>query len=180
MRITLSMLILSALLASPLASAKIYKSVLPDGSVTYSDKPQPGAESVKLPPIQTYTPRPVPKAEDKVEQAPADPKAYESVRITSPTANETIRDNGGTISVQVEVKPKLMPGHQLEVIVDGKVVGSGAATSLSISNLDRGSHSVSANIKDDKGRVVKSAGGVSFQLHRSSKLSPTRRPKPSQ
>ena len=36
--------------------AEIYKRVDDEGNISFSDKPQPGSEKVKLAPIQTYTP----------------------------------------------------------------------------------------------------------------------------
>lgn len=163
------------LLASGSASAKIYKWILPDGSVTYSDQPQvKGAAAVELPPLQTYSPPSPPAA----GQSPV-PKldlSYNKVEVVTPKSNETLRDNGGTISVQLAIEPPLNAGHEVEILVDGKSIGRGRATSASVSNLDRGSHTISATIKDANGKVIKSASSVTFHLQRSSKLQPQRAP----
>lgn len=49
-------------LAAQVASAQIYRSVLPDGSIVYSDKPTPGARDAReleLPPPNVALPGPV-------------------------------------------------------------------------------------------------------------------------
>lgn len=174
------LLVAFTVLACPPAAGKVYKWVMPDGSIQYSDQPQvKGAKEVELPPLQIYTPppAPAPAAEEPAGDASAAVK-YDVVEVVSPKAGEVIRDNGGTITVQLKVEPALHAGHSVEILLDGKPVGSGRATSASISNLDRGSHSVSAVIKDAEGATVASAPGVTFDLKRVSRLLPARPPKP--
>lgn len=164
---------------APPAAGKVYKWVMPDGSIQYSDRPQEeGAEQVDLPPLQLYTAPPTPAtsqaedAEEKDEEAVA--RGYDKVEFVKPTPGEVIRDNGGIVQVQLKLEPALQTGHSVEILLDGKSVGSGRATSASLSNVDRGSHSVSAVIKDDKGSTVASAPAVSFELKRVSRLLPAR------
>lgn len=172
---TLALLLLPlALVAAPPAGAKIYKWVLPDGTITYSDRPQEkGAKEMKLPPLQTYTPPPTPApapgpGTDKDKPA----TGYEVVKVVSPQPDEVIRDNGGTVNVRLELKPSLRDGHQVEILLDGKAIGSGASTSASVSNVNRGQHTVSAVVKDAEGKTVASAPGVTFHLKRASRLTP--------
>ena len=101
--------LLAAVLAfalAPLANAKIYKWVMPDGSIQYSDRPQEeGAKEAELPPLQLYTAPPTPAAEEKAgeeeEGAPAEEAGYTTVEFVSPKAGEVIRDNGDTNSTVV-------------------------------------------------------------------------------
>lgn len=163
------------LLAPGAVSAKIYKWTLPDGSVTYSDQPQvKGAKAIELPALQTYSPRPTPPVTEQ-SSAPTPDSSYNKVEVVSPKANETLRDNGGAITVQLAIEPPLNEGHEVEILVNGQSIGSGRATSASVSNLDRGSHTISATIKDASGKVIKSASSVTFHLQRTSKLQPRRR-----
>jgi hypothetical protein len=167
--------LLLMLLAPGPVSAKIYKWILPDGSVTYSDQPQvKGAKAVELPPLQTYSPPPIPPPAAKQNPASAQGIGYSKVEVVAPKPNESLRDNGGTISVQLSIEPPLQTGHEVQILVDGKSIGSGRATSASVSNLDRGSHTISATITDADGKVVKSASSVTFHLQRTSKLQPRR------
>jgi hypothetical protein len=162
----LVMLLLLGCLCGP-ASAKVYKLVLPDGSVQFSDKPQEGAEEVKLPSVQTFPPPPAPtnRASPSAPQQDAG-ATYESIKVVSPKPDETLRDNAGTVDVTVALEPSLRSDHTVEIILDGKAIGRGAATSASISNVDRGTHSVSAVVKDADDNVVATAPAVTFHLKR--------------
>lgn len=161
--------------ASPADARKIYKWVLPDGSTTYSDRPQQeGAKELKLPPLQTYTPAPA-RASGGADQAAAGDNTtvpYEVVEVVSPQPDQTIRDNNGTVSVRLELAPALQPGHTVEILLDGTAIGSGSATSASVTNVDRGTHTVAAVVKDASGNVVASAPGVTFHLKQTSRLNP--------
>ncbi len=163
------------LLAPGPVSAKIYKWIMPDGSVTYSDQPQvEGAKAVELPPLQTYSAPPTPPPAADESSVPVQGIEYNKVEVVAPKPNETLRDNGGTISVQLSIEPPLQAGHEVKILVDGKSIGSGRATSARMSNLDRGSHTISATVTDADGKVVKSASSVTFHLQRSSRLQPRR------
>ena len=152
------------------AQAKIYKWVLPDGSVVYSDRPQEeGAREVELPPIQTFSPPPTPRDAGETESKEPE-KTYDSVKVVSPQNDEAVRDNGGTVSVQIDLTPPLHPGHTVEILLDGKPIGKGRGTTATVTNVDRGTHSVSAVVKDADGKTVASAPGVTFHLKRVSRL----------
>ena len=159
------------------AAAKIYKWVMPDGSIQYSDRPQEeGAKEVDLPPLQTFSPPPTPARTPAAgDDAQArDAQGYEVVKVVSPADGEVVRDNGGTVSVQLALEPALQAGHTVEILLDGKPIGSGRATSASVTGVDRGSHTVSAVIKDASGNTVASASGVTFHLKQASRLLPAR------
>ena len=182
MRTQLRLILVLLLLAPGVVSAKIYKWVLADGSIKYSDQPQEkGAKALQLPALQTYSPPPTPSPEEGGEEdsaAVAD-TGYDSVEVVSPEAGAALRDNGGgIINVKLAIEPSLHDGHIVEIMIDGKAIGSGRATSASVSNLDRGTHSISAVIKDADGKIVFSANAVTFSLQRTSKLQPGRAPKP--
>ena len=181
MRTQLRLILILLLLAPGAVSAKIYKWVLPDGSIKYSDRPQEkGAKALQLPALQTYSPSPTSSREDTSEEdsaAVAD-AGYDSVEVVSPEAGAALRDNGGTINVQLAIEPSLHDGHVVEIMIDGKAIGSGRATSASVSNLDRGTHNISAVIKDADGKIVSSASTVTFSLQRTSKLQPARALRP--
>ena len=163
-----------------LASAQVYKRILPDGSVTYSDKPQEqGAQALELPPLQTYTsPQPQPPS-PPAPTVPQDTESavdtnYDVFKVATPTPDESLRANGGMISVQLVIEPPLREGHVVDIVLDGKTIASGRLSSASAKNLDRGSHTVAAVLKDAEGKVIATAPAVSFYLLRSSKLHPGR------
>jgi hypothetical protein len=173
----LRLILIALLLAPGVAPAKIYKWILPDGSIKYSDKPQEqGAQELQLPPLQTYSAPPLPSSGEGAEQGsgPVAESGYDVVEVVTPEQGQSIRDNGGTIDVRLVIEPGLRSGHVVEIMLDGNAIGSGRATSASVSNLDRGTHTISATVKDASGKVVASAGSVTFHLLRTSKLQPGR------
>lgn len=161
------LIILMLVLASPLA-AQVYKWVDGDGNIIYSDTPHPGAEEIPASEVQTIKLPPLPKAG---KTPAAKPKAipYKSLAITSPSDGETLRDNPGQVTVTISLSPPLQArfGHKLELQVDGRPFGQpGTATQFQLQNLDRGTHSLLAEVLDKEGQVFASSKSVVFYLHR--------------
>ena len=165
-----------ALGVSP-AGAKIYKSVLPDGSVVYSDTPpEQGAKPMELPGIQTYSPPPLsaPTAAP-AKEAEKGFQGYESFEVSAPADDATVRDNGGTVRISLMLAPGLRSGHKVEIFMDGKSIGSGAGTSASVTNVDRGTHSIHAVVRDAEGKELVRTPDSVFHLKQTSRLNPARR-----
>ena len=150
------------------AQAKVYKWVMPDGTVKYSDSPQEeGAEEVELDPLQLYSaPPPPPLRSSPSAEGEDRPAGGYEIAVASPADDSVIRDNGGTVSISLSLSPGLQRGHTVDIIMDGKVLGSGRSTSITLRNVDRGSHSVQAAIKDADGNEVARASAVTFHLKR--------------
>jgi len=163
-------IMLCLLLAAGAAQAQeIYKYTLSNGKVVYSDKP-PAAdqgEEVKLEPLQTFRLPPAPPLEDSTakKQGPA-PVGYEEFKVMSPSNDATLRDNGGTVSVSLSLSPGLQRGHSIAVMLDGQSIGSGHSTSVTLTEVDRGTHTVRATVKDNEGKEIARSNSVIFHLKR--------------
>lgn len=149
------------------AGAEVYKWTDEFGKVHYSDQPNKMTDKpIDLPESMIYKAPAKPKFElDKPEEKPAY-KFYETFKIVSPQNDGTVRSAPGNLSILMQVSPALRSNHSVVVMVDGKEVAKGKSTSVSVSNIERGSHSLSAKIIDDNGRVVKSAAAVTFHMKR--------------
>ena len=161
--------LLCLILAAGAAQAqKIYKWTLPDGKIVYSDKPPPAdqAEEVTLEPLQTIKTRPVPALPQSSVKTEPKEVGYEEFKVTSPSNDATIRDNGGNVNVSLSLTPGLQSGHEIEIMMDGNPIGSGGSTSLTLADVDRGTHTVQATIKDADGKVVARSNSVIFHLKR--------------
>ncbi len=165
-------LLFGLLLAANMASAQsptVYKHTTPDGRTIYSDQPSPDATAVALPSpnISDAPPSPPPStAQD--QPAPAF-KGYSALKITQPQADQSFDDNTGNVQVAVQIQPDLQPGHKLRIMLDGKAQGKASGqTSLSLSNLDRGEHQISAEVLDKAGKVLKRSAPVRFNVFRTS------------
>jgi hypothetical protein len=164
-------ILLALMLAVGTAQAgKIVKYTLPSGEVIYSDKPPPEAtsgEEVTVEPLQTFSAPAAPPLEDSTaKDDEPKPAGYEDFRVTSPTNDTVIRDHGGNVSVSLSLTPGLQGGHSIEVMMDGQSIGSGRSTSLTLTEVDRGTHTVQAMVKDRDGKEIARSNSVIFHLKR--------------
>lgn len=154
--------------------AELYKWVNKDGETVYSDTPpNDTTEPIKLPEI-SVTPAVKYKPRQKPEQtSEKDTKAinYTDFKIQRPVNNAIIRDNPGNLSVSLSLQPDLAADHSINVLLDGQVlIQNHKRLSAQLNNIDRGSHSLSAQVVDKNGKVIISSNSVSFTLLRYSKL----------
>jgi len=148
------------------ADADIFKWVDDNGKIHYSDKEVTGAKQVELPEAVTYTPT----SSDTVTTSTAKPKkknADTSISIIKPMMNETIRDNSGNVEVQMAIKPRLMPGYTVTIHLDGNEISKGLTQgSTTLSNLERGSHTIRASVLNKNGVSLFSSKSVIFHLRK--------------
>jgi hypothetical protein len=177
MRPLLACLLLA--LALP-ASAQIYKYTDANGNTVFTNQPPEGtaAESVDLPPTNTVemqTPS-MPAVDDNT---PAQSEApYSVLSLTGIPDDEAMRANNGSFIVGVNIQPRLQPGHQLRLILDGKPYGPASnVPSLQLNNLDRGEHSLAVAVMAGD-RVIQQSNTETFTVQRISLNSPARQPAP--
>jgi hypothetical protein len=171
MRITLLLLLLSTLAAT--AAAQVYRSVGPDGSVHFSDQPEPGATPVEIRPVVVVPPAATPPPRPGSSSPSAAVSGYRSFMIASPTEDEGVRANDGNVSVSLALDPPLAPEHRVLILLDGQPVGdAGTSLTVTLPNLDRGTHRLEASVVDGRGTPVMSTPPVTFHVLRVSILSP--------
>ncbi len=165
------------------AQAAIYKQVLPDGSVIFSDQQETGATEIEISPAQGYqAPRLQPDARPgKTERRKPQPdKLYREFQITSPEDETTIRQNAGNVEVNITLQPGLnqRAGHRIVLTLDNKLIQSPTATThILLKNVDRGTHKLQALIEDAQGKMLMRSPIITFHLFRFSRLlKPARRP----
>lgn len=150
------------------ASADVYRSVDEDGNIIYSDTPSEGAEKIDLREAQTVESQPGTESFQYEPPESDPPPRYKEVAITSPQNDESIRANSGNITIRMSVNPSLRPGDSLVLTMDGKEIASGRSTSVSLENVDRGTHSLSARVVGRDGKSLVSSDPVKFHLMRHS------------
>ncbi len=153
---------------SGIAADKVYKKVNPDGTVEFTDQPSSDAEEVPVREVPSIKTKPAPSIKFDSGQA-QEPQTfpYEEVVIVSPKNAETIRDNAGNITLRGSVSPVLQQrlGHQLRWKMDGEVLAQQDLT-LTLTNVDRGTHTVQLEIVDGEGEVQASSKSITFHLRR--------------
>lgn len=167
MQKTVLPLLLALILGLGFAQADtVYKWVDAQGNVHYSDKPQPGAQKLKLPAVQSYAAPAVampalPPPGNQTAAAPA-----MKFTLSSPTDQETFW-NVQEVTVTATVSPGLPPGASVTFHLDGQTKGPAPSLSATFQDVYRGSHTASATLTLPGGREM-NAGPVTFYVHQAS------------
>lgn len=185
-------LLLICLIVTPALGEGAYRWVDENGVIHYSDVPHPGAELIDLGEVQTFSAPQAPAA------APSDRPAsngsdaalaedpYPTFRISQPSAEQTLRDNSGTLDIALDVEPRIKRGHFLELFLDGTSVEGipRATTRFTIGGVVRGEHTLRAALVDGAGNVVAETPTVRFFVMQTSiqnqanPLAPGNQPRP--
>ena len=176
-------LILSLLSGSALA-ADVYRWVDEDGKVHYSDSDsaRPGAERIELRDPNVYSaPKNQPKFKSEAAAEPgADEVIYQRFSITAPEPDSAFWDNQGNFMLRLALEPGLdtAAGHRIRVYLDGEPQGTTRNLQWRFTGVNRGTHSVSAEVIDASGESVIRSESVSFHLHQQSVNLPGRQANP--
>lgn len=151
------------------AGAEIYSEVDASGNRVFTDRPSAGsAQAVQVKPANVL-PLTVP-----VVHAPPTHTVtlkrvvYTTLHIDSPVPETTVR-GAGDVTVSLSSVPELSPGHAYRVLIDGTPASApSSATSVELSNLDRGEHQLSAEIIDADGSPLIQSERQPLFVHRMS------------
>ncbi len=150
--------------------AQVYKWTDSQGVVHFSDTPHSGAETINNIQIQSYS---TPDASQSStipaiqNQMPRKNKLYTNVAITQPADQATIRNNQGYVVVTAQVEPRLFPGNKAQIVFDGTAQGSPQESLMfQLNGIYRGSHTISVQIVDSNGEVLKTSPRVVIYMQR--------------
>ncbi|MFJ2483366.1 DUF4124 domain-containing protein [Pseudomonas sp. NPDC087598] len=167
------------LLALPV-SAEVFTYIDAQGNRIYTDQPRGNAKRVPLAtsnrmPANPTAARPLTTAKKSPEQPLFH---YDMLRVLVPEPDATIRSSAGELIVSVTSEPGLQAGHRYRLLLDGQATGEpGLSPVFPLSNIDRGSHSLSIEILDAQGRIVERTANQPFHMLRIS-LAQKRQVKP--
>ncbi|MGB5354977.1 MAG: DUF4124 domain-containing protein [Woeseia sp.] len=160
------------LLAAGAVSAQVYKWVDEDGVVHYSDQPAPGAERVEIK-QNTQRARPTgtaarPAARSaEAQPEPTKPFAYTSLSFSSPTAEQTLWNIGGTLNVTLSLSPGLRSGDRVTLYFDGASQPI-AGLSTQLEEVWRGTHNLQAEVVDANGTLMIRSEPIRFFVQQTS------------
>jgi hypothetical protein len=160
--------LLLILLTPSIALCNIYKTVDPQGQTTFTDQASSDSKPVQLPQVQTYAPTLKPQTTQPLPVESNNPvENYKSISILSPQNDEALRQNEGTVVVQMDVKPELKEDNKIQLIMDNANMGPPqTSTTFVLTNVDRGTHSIQGKILDAQGNALITSPPVTFHLLR--------------
>ncbi|MEZ0121710.1 MAG: DUF4124 domain-containing protein [Candidatus Reddybacter sp.] len=148
-----------ALATSSLFASEVYRVVGEDGQVTFTDSPSANAkaETVDMPKTNIAVAPPIPTKTAGESKAMEGEANYTKARISKPSNNTTIPPGQREVQVKLDLVPPLQTGHLVQLYINGRKQGPPSASStFTVSNLNRGKHSVHADILGaDKKRNTK-------------------------
>lgn len=173
---------LIALLAGVLlfnsVKAELFKWKDERGNTIYSDQPPPEGEQSaiikkeQLPPIITVPAIDVNKSSNAAEPESDTTARYRSITISDPGHDAEVRENTGNVSISVQVEPYVFNerGDTVVIYMDGNEISRGSQTSVQLQNVDRGTHTLRAEVLDRAGQVLKASDTTVFHLKRFSAI----------
>lgn len=156
----------------PPAGHTVYRSTDANGKVTFTDAPPTDRPSI---PIQIADPNVLPaeSVEASPEKKPDDKPAYKSCRLTSPQPDQTYGNEVESLSVDVELQPRLQKGDRVQFYLDGAPWGEPIrGLHKQLFTMERGTHTVEAEVINADKRKLIASEKVTFHIKRTSKLGP--------
>ncbi|MEN0108565.1 MAG: DUF4124 domain-containing protein [Pseudomonas sp.] len=149
-------ILLCLLLLGLPAVADVYTYIDSEGNRVFTDQPKSHAKKVEIAPTNGMNQTAPPTVRLQPPVQPAIPLAtYQLLRILVPEPDTTVQEGAsGDLIVTLTSDPALMDGHSYRLLLDGKVAGSGRSPVFPLTNLDRGTHQLAAEIIDGEGRIV--------------------------
>lgn len=176
-------LILGLTLSSSLLAETIYQSVDAAGNPVYSDTPTPNALKKQLEPLPSYSDQRIEKnkkashtAVNDSGQATESPAApvfdCKSFQVTQPEKEGTIWSNVGDINISLALKPSTLSDQKIVFLLDGKAVLTSNQLTAQLTGIDRGAHTLSAELRSADDKLLCSTPSVRFYLHQAIQTSP--------
>ena len=146
--------------------AGLYKGLDEAGNVVYSDKPFDEAQKFTPPPLSVIDATNVPAKEEVAEEEEITETKYSKFSILAPTNQQVIWNEADlTVSTKLEPALAITEGHNVWLLMDGKpLVKNSQSLSLQIGRADRGEHQIQAQIRNKKGKILKSTKSITVHI----------------
>ena len=165
LKATIGFVILSSLLA--VAEDTVYRSTDKNGNAVFTDQATENAQEIEIKETATYTetvPTYTPTSKKKKQYKSM---GYTRISILQPASEEAVRSNSGNLTVSYSLQPALESKHSTELLIDGSPVqSSGSGGSFSLTNIDRGTHTLMVQVIDDSGSVLITSDSIMITMLR--------------
>lgn len=148
-------------------TTRVYKTVHPDGSISYSDQPSDRAEVMDVQPVETVPAyrgnTSAPSAATRTTSPPSN--FYRSLSIVKPTNESAFWSGNGAVEIEIALQPALRKNDRVRISLDGELLKTSPIPRATLSNIDRGTHQLLVQVVDAQGEVLQAAQST-FTLHR--------------
>ncbi len=154
--------ILLVTLLTPLY-ADVYRYVDKNGNVIFTDSPPEGSNAKKIVVKEPTTESAFEPAQSEVYLKPAPTKKPTkntsasinySISVSSPENGIAINAPGGSLNVVVSVQPPPQQEYKIRIMVDGYEAATSDSPIATVTGLNRGQHSINAQLLDSEGVVL--------------------------
>lgn len=153
--------------------AEVFTWINENGVRVYGDEPPANAKKADLPALQKLKTLKIPekkKGPAGQTESESDFAGYNILSILSPKQEAVITaGEANSVSIQLHIAPALQPKHEVTILLDGKVVKTGAQLNFQLENIPRGSHLLQAKVKYN-GQLLVSSGNRRIHVQRPSIL----------
>lgn len=175
----LLMLVIPLLAGHAALAGEIYRIEQPDGSVLFTDRPQPGSNTIELDPGNHFNARAPARADDS--DRPATPENADTaaegagpqheLNIVEPAAEAGVRAPAGRFQTTIEIDPTPPADYQLRGTLNGNGFGPVAAAprvTLQLQSRQRGEQQLQVRLLDGGGADAGAAAERRFSIIRRS------------
>jgi len=156
----------------------VYKWVDENGVIHYSDQPHPNAQKLQVQGVQTYSSNSAAvRGPAAAEPEAAPPNPYKGCAIAQPLDQQNL-PNAQAVFIRVQSDPVPRPGDRIFITMDGQGLNGGQATGMSfnVTPIDRGQHTVQAQIRGGDDQVLCQTPTITFYVQQTNLLSPANAP----
>lgn len=152
--------------------AEVYRWKDEQGNLHFSDSaPQSHEfETVEIPPVLSVPAFKTPPEASFVPEEKADSEPYQSFSIVNPEHDSAIRSNAGDVMVNIAMQPPLRGNHNIVLLMDGNRAAESRQSTFQLSNVDRGTHTLQAEVRNSAGKTLMTTDPVEFTVLRVSVL----------
>lgn len=154
------------------AATTVYRWVDEQGVVHFSDQPHPGAQKLRVEDAPTFTAPPTAPAQNPAAAGGSAPPAASCV-IDSPSNEQTLM-NTWSVSGHIRMPQQVARDARVLLMLDGRVLTDVAdvSGSFNIAQIDRGAHTLAAQVQTADGQVICETPQITFYVHQPSAQAP--------
>jgi hypothetical protein len=171
---------LMSLVCSVALATTVYKWVDENGVIHYSDQPHPNAQKLQIEGVQTYSSRgaSVPAPGGSAPEARAEAaRPYQGCAVAQPLDQQNL-PNAQSVFIRVQTDPVPRAGDRIYITLDGQGLNGGEPTGMSfnVTPIERGAHTVQAQVRDNSGQILCQTPSVTFYVQQPNLFSPANQP----